>query len=435
MRFVVVLLSALLLAPGAASAACTVLQGGTVHLPEGPRAGFTVVLVDDRIADVGSEIPSLTSDADGPRFRDEPCALVELGEGDVVTAGLVTTGGQLGLVEVGLESRSRHHDAEGDPVRAAHVVARSYDPRSAVIAPQRIHGITSAVIEPTGGMVAGQAAVVDLGGATLAEAVAHESVAMVASLNSGSPSEGLRRLSELLDDARAYAANRRAFEQNASRPYVASRLDLEALQPVLAGDLPLVLSADRASVIEAIVAWAADEEVRVVLKGGAEAWRHADALAGAGIAVVLNPYVTGPGSFDQIEGRADNAALLAAAGVDVIISTRSAHFARNLRQLAGNAVRAGMDHAAAVRAISATPARVFGASDRGEIARGAYANVAVWSGDPLEIATRCTRLFIGGAEVELTSRQTDLLERYRELPGSPLPGLPLPGTEDVPPSE
>jgi cytosine/adenosine deaminase-related metal-dependent hydrolase len=158
-----------------------------------------------------------------------------------------------------------------------------------------------------------------------------------------------------------------------------------------------------------------------------------DALAEADIAVIINPLIYGPGSFDQREARPDNAQLLAEAGVDVIISTRSAHFARSLRQLAGNAVRGGMDHTAAVRAITSTPARVFGLSDRGEIARGAFANLVIWSGDPLEIGTRVETMLIAGRAVELTSRQTDLFERYRELPGSPVPPLSLPGTEAVPP--
>ncbi len=177
------------------------------------------------------------------------------------------------------------------------------------------------------------------------------------------------------------------------------------------------------------------EGIRLVIRGAAEGGRHAEALAAADIAVILNPLVYGPGSFDQREARPDNAQLLQEAGVDVIISTTSAHFARSLRQLAGNAVRGGMDHTAAVRAITSTPAAVFGLNDRGEIARGAYANLVVWSGDPLEIETRVEGLFIGGQAVELTSRQTELFDRYRERPGSPVPALSLPGTDPVPAAE
>ncbi|MCP4871956.1 MAG: amidohydrolase family protein [Proteobacteria bacterium] len=419
------------LAAPALAGDCTVYEGARVHLPEGPRDGFSVVVLDGRVADVGSNL-GLAPAPGGLLFRDRTCTLVKLAATDVITPGLVTVGGQLGLVEVGMEGATRTHDAGGDEVRAAHVVANSYDPRSSVIAVQRIQGITSAVVEPTGGMIAGSSAWVDLLGATQAETVIATSVAMPGAVVTPSPSEGLRRLSELFDDARRYAANRRAFEENRSRPLVASRLDLEALQPLLAGDVPLVLGADRASEIEALIRWSEDEGIRLVIRGAAEGWRHAAALAEADIAVIINPYVYGPGSFDQREGRADNARLLSEAGVDVIISTSSAHFARGLRQMAGNAVRGGMDHTDAVRSITSTPAEVFGITDRGEISRGAYANLVIWSGDPLEISTRVKTMLIGGAEVDLTSRQTNLFDRYRELPGSPVPDLPLPGPSAVP---
>jgi imidazolonepropionase-like amidohydrolase len=432
-RLVLATLSLLLAAPAAASD-CTVFDGATVHLPEGPREGVTVVILGDRIADVGSNL-GLAPTSGGLLFRGQTCTLVKLPAAAVITPGLITVGGQLGLVEIGLESRTRTHDAGGDSIRAAHVVADSYDPRSSVIAVARLEGITTAIVEPTGGMIAGQSAAVDLAGATQAEAVIRRSAAMSGAVTTGSPSEGLRRLSELFDDARRFAANRRAYDENRSRPFVASRLDLEALQPLLQGDIPLILSADRASKIEALIRFAEAEGVRLVIRGAAEGWRHADALAEADIAVIINPLIYGPGSFDQREARPDNAQLLAEAGVDVIISTRSAHFARSLRQLAGNAVRGGMDHTAAVRAITSTPARVFGLSDRGEIARGAFANLVIWSGDPLEIGTRVETMLIAGRAVELTSRQTDLFERYRELPGSPVPPLSLPGTEAVPPGE
>jgi len=418
----------------AAAADCTVFSGARVFLPEGPRDGFSVVVQGDRIVDFGSNL-KLAPAPGGVLFRDQPCALVKLADTDVITPGLVTVGGQLGLVEVGMEGATRTHDAGGDEVRAAHVVADSYDPRSSVIAVQRIEGITSAVVEPTGGMIAGQAAWVDLAGATQADAVIRRSVAIPGSVLTGSPSEGLRRLSELFDDARRYHANRRAVEENRSRPLAASGLDLDALQPLLDGEVPLILSADRASEIEALIRFAEAEQIRLIIRGAAEGWRHAAALAKANIAVIINPYVQGAGSFDQREGRADNAALLQQAGVRVIISTSSAHFARGLRQLAGNAVRGGLDHTAAVRSISSVPAEVFGLAGQGEISRGAVANLVVWSGDPLEIGTRVRTMLIHGREVDLSSRQTDLFDRYRSLPGSPVPDLSLPGTAPVPAAE
>jgi imidazolonepropionase-like amidohydrolase len=131
--------------------------------------------------------------------------------------------------------------------------------------------------------------------------------------------------------------------------------------------------------------------------------------------VVLDPLVYGPGSFEQIHARADNAALLHAAGVQVVISSFSSHNARNLRQAAGNAVRGGLPHDVALTAITRTPAAVFGLDRHGRLEPGALANVAVWSGDPLEPSTELLHLYLRGKAMPLTSRQTALFEKYRSL--------------------
>jgi imidazolonepropionase-like amidohydrolase len=205
-----------------------------------------------------------------------------------------------------------------------------------------------------------------------------------------------------------------------------SLADLDALQPLLARQVPLAIRVDRAADIEAVLRFAKEQEIRLIIEGGAEAWLVADGLGAAKVPVVLDPYVNGPGSFDEVRGRADNAALLVAAGVPVALSTFQSHNARTLRQEAGNAVRAGLDHTQAIRAITEVPAAIYGLSDRGRLAAGAVADVAVWSGDPLELSTRLSHLVIDGREVSLETRQTRLLERYRTLPGTPLAPLSLP---------
>jgi imidazolonepropionase-like amidohydrolase len=192
------------------------------------------------------------------------------------------------------------------------------------------------------------------------------------------------------------------------------------------GKIPLVVAADRASDIEALLGFAGEQKIRIVIRGAAEAHLVAEPLARAGVPVIVHPFVYGPGSYDQIHGRADNAARLFAAGVPLVIGEHTGHNLRKLRQLAGNAVREGLPWEAAFDAISAAPARAFGMAGYGVLEPGAVANVVVWSGDPLEIATRVERLFVHGREIELNSRQQELFERYRTLPGTPQPALPLP---------
>ncbi len=416
------------LATQAQEAPCTVFDGGTAHTPSGARQGWTVVVAEGRIRALGATIADLQLDAEQATWQGRSCQRVQLQPEQALTPGLVTVSGQLGLIEIHGEPSTHRHDAGGHPVRAAHDVADSYDPLATAIPIARREGITSALITPTGGMVPGQAAWVDLAGSSQADSVARRGAAMVATIDAehGSTAEGIRRLRELLADARAFASDRRGYEQNRSRDYAAGRLELEALQPLLRGEQPLMVYADRAADIEALLRFAQAERLRLVLVGGAEAWLHAQALAAAGVAVIVNPAGLDPSSFDKLRTREDATALLAQAGVPVIISNRSSIFARHLRQVAGMALREGMDHAAALRAITTVPAQVFGMDDRAGIALGSRADLVVWNGDPLELTTWPLRVMIEGRFADMRSRQTELLERYRELPGLPLPGLDLP---------
>jgi imidazolonepropionase-like amidohydrolase len=406
----------------AIAAPCTLFHGGTIALPDGPQRDLSVLVADGIIQQVGPKLEA--------RFGDLECSVQSMHADAWLTPGFVHVGGTLGLQEVWGESGTYQHDAGGDPVRAAHDVGDSYDPLSVAVPVARREGITAAVVVPGGGIVAGQAAWVQLAGASQDEAVQERGVAMRASLGGGSPAEGIRLLSELLEDARAFRSDPRAYDQNRSRGLAAGRMELEALQPVLAGEMPLIIGADRAATIEALVRFAETQGVRVIIDGGAEAWLQAEALAEAGIPVMLNPLRQDPTGFDQLHARPDNPALLAQAGVPLIITNHSSLFASHLRQLAGLCVRAGMGHRDALQAITATPAEVLGLQGTGRIEVGASADLALWNGDPLELSSWAVSVFIDGEPVATRTRHDALFDRYRELPGLPLPALPLPAATE-----
>ena len=416
--------------PASAASDCKVLTGAKVMLPDGPSDDSVIVLVDDEIAAAGRAINGLELNLSAPgsaRFKGQACVL-EDHTGRVITAGLIEVDSNLGLVEVGLEQATRDHTWEEGPAnRAAMVVADAYNPRSSLVPVARLGGITSALVVPRGGLISGQGALVDLSGGSQRESVVSRSVALYANLSAGSSrAANLLLLRQALQDARFLQRNSSAHEQGRSRELSAGPLALAAVDRVVRNQIPLVIRADRAADIEAVLRLADEENIRVVLRGGAEAWLLSKELAQAKVAVILDPMVYGPGSFDQLQGRADNAALLSAAGVPVIISTGSSHFARNLRHKAGNAVRAGLDHTAALAAITSTPAEVFGLIGRGHIESGSIANLVSWSGDPLELSTVPIKVLIRGKETTLQSRQSALRERYRSLPGSPIEPPPLP---------
>jgi imidazolonepropionase-like amidohydrolase len=185
---------------------------------------------------------------------------------------------------------------------------------------------------------------------------------------------------------------------------------------VLRGDQPLVVTARRASDIETALRLADEFKLRLVLSGASEAWMLKDELARRKIPVIVDPMENLPTRFESLHARSDQPAILSRAGVNVILSTFTGHQVRNLWQAAGNAVRFGMDHDAAIRAITEAPAAAFGVPDRGKIEPGAVANLVVWSGDPLDTATRVEHVIVRGRELPLDSRQRRLLERYRTLP-------------------
>jgi imidazolonepropionase-like amidohydrolase len=142
----------------------------------------------------------------------------------------------------------------------------------------------------------------------------------------------------------------------------------------------------------------------------------AAALAADDTPVILKPLSSLPSDFERLGARFDNAALLAAAGVRVAFSTFENHRAPAIAQEAGNAVRFGLDPEAALRAVTLTPAEIYGVADRyGSIEPGKVANLVVWPGDPFETSTLPEAVLVRGRPVPMRSRQTDLLDRYRTL--------------------
>src|SRR5690606_9707290 len=190
---------------------------------------------------------------------------------------------------------------------------------------------------------------------------------------------------EALQDARDYGQNRRAFESASRYAYALSRPDLEALQPVLAGELPLVVDVERAADIEAVLRLAEDFDLDVIIQGGAEAWLVADELAAADVPVILNPLQHLPFSFEQIASTLEHAAKLHAAGVTIAFSQGESHNARNVKQAAGIAVANGLPWTAALEALTVNAASIFGVENYGRLAPGFDADVVIWDGDPLEV--------------------------------------------------
>jgi imidazolonepropionase-like amidohydrolase len=418
-RVAVLIAAVLMTSPGALRSQTIALVGGRVLTAAGaPIDNGTVLIRDGRIVSVGANV---VVPADAQRVN---------AAGKWVTPGLINAATQLGLVEVGAEAPTRDATARGrDNISAAFTVWEGLNPASVLLAPARDEGITTVLVTPGGGLISGQAAVVDLVDGSLSDMLVSAPVAMVAQIEDasaagvGARGELLVKLREVLEDARAYARRRAEFERAATRDFAASRLDLDALVPVLERRLPLLVIADRASDIEAALRLARDFNLRIILAGAAEGWMVADRIAAARVPVMTGAMNNIPGSFSTLGAAQESAGLLRRAGVDVVIigdngvSDAFTFNVRNLKQEAGNAVAYGMTWDDAFRAVTITPARVLGIADRyGSLEPGKVANVVVWSGDPFEFGTRAEQVFVRGREITTANRQELLEQRYRTLP-------------------
>lgn len=421
-----------------------------------PAAAETVAIVNARIEPVSSAaIPSGTLvikdgkiAALGASVQVPAGARVIDAKGGVVTPGLIAPSSNLGASEIS-GVRETRDDGTGNALSAAFDISYAINPASTFLGLARDGGITSSAVTPvlsgSGGgahehaddgvveemtagahgdgdppLFGGQAAFIRLkaGSPDIVEA---SKLAVTVSLGeSGARSAGGSRGANLilirsaLEDARAFANRRAAFEQGATRDFGLSRLDLQALIPVVQGKTPLLIRVSRAADIRQALKLAADEKIKIVLEGVEEGWMVAAEIAKAGVPVILDPQADLPDSFETLGSRLDNAARLHAAGVSVAINgSRDFNNLRQERLNAGLAVANGLPYPAALAAVTLVPAKIWGQGDKvGSLEVGKIADVVVWNGDPLETTSWPTAVLVGGVEQPKDGRHQQLKARY-----------------------
>ena len=403
-----------------AGAQTIAITGAKVHpVSSSPIENGTVLIRDGKIVAVGANV---SIPANAQRID---------AAGKWVTPGFINSVTQLGLNEVGQVPDTRDDRARGrDNIAAAFTVWEGLNSQSVLIAPARREGVTSVAVVPTGGhLISGQAAMLNLVDGMPSDMLISGPIAMVAQVQSpggagvGARGELIVRLRELIEDTRAFMRNRAAYERAETRDFAASRLDLIAMIPVVEGRLPLIVVADKATDIDAALRIARVNNLKIIIGGGAEAWMVADKLAAANVPVLTGAMNNIPGGFTSLGQNQENSGLLRRAGVRVVLIGNAGNGdeetfnVRNLKQEAGNAIAYGMSWEEALRAITLTPAEVFGVADRiGSLQPGRDANVVIWNGDPFEFASQAERVFVRGREYPELDRQQLLTERYKTLP-------------------
>ena len=346
--------------------------------------------------------------------------------GKYVTPGLVGAYTQLGLVEVGMSAGTVDSSVSTLPISAtgaAYDVSYAVNPDSSLMAISRVEGVTSAAttISRTEYLFHGQGAVITL--ASDAQPVLKPKAFVAVNVgNAGADDAGGSRAAVwvMLENAiNEVKEAPKSLSPTSDWHGINSRLDVKALRPVVEGEVPLLIHADRAADIRQVIAFKQRHPgMNVVLVKGMEAWRVADELASAKIPVIIDPEFNLPGGFDQMGATLANAARLYNAGVTIAIGMET-HNIRLATQHAGNAVAHGLSHEAAMAALTVNPARIFGMEGTiGSLAKGARADLVIWSGDPLEVTEAAETVLINGKVIEHTSRQIKLQQRYQAFSDS-----------------
>lgn len=360
-------------------------------------------------------------------------------KGAFITPGLFDAYTHLGLMEIEQVNESVDSETNNPRYGAALDVVDGLNPRSVLIPINRIEGLTHAMAAPQPGgegpLFGGRGAVISLG--TLEAFVAKPQAAMFVTLGEAGAAHVKGGRPALM------LALREAFEEvkalgtasPVQRPAQLSTLDAEALKAVLAGEVPLVASVNRAADIRVLLQLAEDYGFKPIIHGGAEAHLVAPLLTAKQVPVILDPTANLPERFESLASSADAAAILYKAGVRVAFSSlgsgNATHNSRNIRQLAGNAVAHGLPWNAALAAVTFNPVAIYGLdSTLGTLEPGKQASFVVWDGDPLEVSSAAVQVFSAGRALPMRSRQAELRDRYLQRrkaavpPAMPPPAKP-----------
>jgi len=393
-----------------ASAETYVIEGKKVWT--GTDAGTiengVVVIRDGVIAAVG---PSTTPKPEGASVI----------SAEWVTPGLISAFSQTGIVEVDAEDSTNDAVAALSGFSASLDASDGFNPDDTAVDVSRLGGLTRIAVapQPSTNLFAGQGFVADTSGAQDTDIKSRAFTFITlgeggAGLAGGSRPAAWAQLRAAFDDARAYPARYLAGGEGD----VLNRRDAEALAPAARGRQLILIDARSAADLNAVMDLAeSNRNLKFAIVGADEGWRVADRLAKLKIPVMVDGFSNLPTSFAQLAATQENAARLDEAGVQVAIVNldNSSHLARLMTQIAGNTVANGMDWNDAMKALTVTPAAIYGLSGYGILAPGAHADVVAWDGDPLEVTSNADAVFIDGEPQDMTSRQTELRDRYRSL--------------------
>ena len=385
----------------------------------------TVVIRDGKIESVGSNVnvPAGAQTIDG--------------RGLSVYPGMIDAGTNMGLVEVPQGANGTVDTSEVGEFNPNAKAITAVNPHSAHIGVTRVEGITNTLTAPTGGLISGQAALINLLGTAPKEMAVVPQFALVINyprIGGGGGGFGgfqqpinltetlannerqVEQIRKMLRDAEAYGRAQDAYAKDKTLPRPDHNVVLEPLVPYVRGEQPVIFRADREAEIRGALKFAEEMKLKPIILGGNDAWKVASLLKEKNVPVILTGVFSLPSREDDYyDALYENPAKLQQAGVRFCISTGDPGAeVRNLAQYAGMAAAFGLSKADALKAVTLYPAQILNVGDRlGSIEPGKMANLVVTDGDLLEIRTRIRYLLIDGRLVVLSSRHTELNDAFK----------------------
>ena len=379
------------------------------------EGGTLVIGVDGKIAALGENV-EIPADAQ----------VIDC-NGQFIYPGMIDSGTRLGLSEVGSVSLTNDYNENGNITPHMQALT-AVNPNSVSIPVTRVNGVTTVISAPSGGLMPGTAAMINLVGYTPEQMFAGFK-GLVLNFPSSSRrgrwdrrtaeerkkdgEKALKELNDVWDEALLYhridSAARAGGEEPEYNP------EMQAILPVLHGEMTLMVEVNREDDILNALKWVKERKIeKVVLTGVAEGWRVADQIAEAGIAVITGPVLSTPTrASDRYDRPYANAGIMQKAGVKVALRTGESENVRNLPYNAGFAATYGMGKEEALKAVTITPAEILGVADRlGSLEVGKEATLFISSGDPFETSTKFERVFISGWEVPIDSRHIQLYNEF-----------------------
>ena len=386
------------------------LKGGLVHSGNGDSAKTQDILISEKtIVGIGTNL-----------IIDGNTRVIEV-NGLPVTPGLISPMSNLGIVEINALDVTR--DDESDLLSAGFSIFNAFNPHSTGIPWNRSNGVTSAMSTPSASSfpIFGLGSHFVLDGSL--EIKGSKDIAMFGRLGSsyGSRAETLSILESLLDIGKMVKtlSIEEILEMNLADQLELQSQDIIALGKVVNDGMPFVIETNRAVDILQALSMKKKYDLNLVLVSVEEAPMVLDQLKESNTPVIIDPMDNIPNSFDELGSSLDLGKILDQAGIPIMFSTQRSHNYHLMRQGAGNAVAYGMSYETAIKGMSNTVAQTFRLDDRGSIETGKLADVIVWDGDPLEPSSFPKIVMIEGKLQDLSSRSTQLTERYTNTENKP----------------